>query len=146
MSESTYQHPKPRMWETELKNWEQTMSQQELGLHLSFILHKFVQPELHPILEDITKCFQYPEDTLRWEIFEKAQTLGFDTPTGALALALFWSHGSMSPEGLEPVYPDPSLVPQMLHCVSVMCVTKFAEIPEHGTQLLISHSVKVGGT
>lgn len=126
-------------WEEALRQWALRFTPQTLGIRLCALLRKVTPASLHPLLEAIAQCYHQPDDTQRWAIFEQAQAVGFTTPVGALALSLFWSQGSMSPEGLEPVYPDPQLSPQMLHCALVMYVTRLAESPVDGVRQLLAH-------
>jgi hypothetical protein len=46
----------------------------------------------------------------------------------------------MSPEGLSPIYPDPHLSSQMLHCALVMSAMLLAEDPAEGVGQLIARS------
>ncbi len=59
------------------------------------------------------------------------------TEPRALALSLFWSQGSMSPEGLEAVYPEPHLSTGMLRCALLMLATRNADNPADGTRHLL---------
>lgn len=126
-------------WEICLIEWSRHLPLKNQGVRISEFLKEFMPSELHPILADISQCYLYPEDELRWKIFNEAQQIGFSTPVGALALACFWLNGSMSPIGLEPIYPDTHLSHHMIHCVLVMCANLLAEIPTDGVHHLLSH-------
>ncbi|RDA61907.1 hypothetical protein DVH07_18330 [Hafnia paralvei] len=113
----------------------------ELGIQLAYLLKEMQPEKYHGLLLDITHGYQNPEDEIRWKIFNKASELGFGSPTGALALSLFWSVGSMSPIGLEPVYPPSELSTKMLHCVVMMCCNLLSDNPQIGIEKFISHSI-----
>lgn len=93
----------------------------------------------HSLLDEISTSCSPLDDDLRWRILNKARIVGFNTSTGALALALFWSEGSMSPPELAPVYPDPQLSSDMLLCALVLTVSQLADSPVDGVQLLFNH-------
>jgi hypothetical protein len=84
------------------------------------------------LLEDMCLWYRKPDDVLRWQIMNKAKLTGLTTPAGALAISLFLSQGSLSPDGLEPVYANPALSPQMLHSALVMFVLQLADRPAEG--------------
>lgn len=111
-------------WEEALTLWVQQTPQQALNRWLITCLRKLNCPDSAPLLEKMQHWYAQPEEKLRWQIFNDAEILGFDTPAGALALSLFWSQGSMSPEGLEPVYPEPHLSGKMSQCVLLMLATQ----------------------
>ncbi|MEZ2578325.1 DUF6931 family protein [Buttiauxella ferragutiae] len=116
-------------WEEAIRVWMTSLPVPVLALKLAEQLRNTQPPDTHHLLEAIYKWYHQPEETLRWEIFEQAKEVGFSTPSGALALSLFWSQGSMSPAGLEPIYPDLQLSGQMLHCALVMHIAHLADTP-----------------
>lgn len=120
-------------WEEALTLWVKQAAPHTLSLWLLGCLRTSGQQTCAPLLEEIQHWYARPEEKLRWQIFHHAEILGFDTPAGALALSLFWSQGSMSPEGLEPVYPAPHLSAQMLRCVLLMLATQNTDSPLEGT-------------
>ncbi|MBU5388690.1 DUF6931 family protein [Citrobacter cronae] len=125
-------------WEYILIEWSRHLPLKNQGARLSAFLKEVMPSELHPLLADISQCYLYPEDTLRWKIFNEAQQIGFSTPVGTLALACFWLNGSMSPIGLEPIYPAPHLSHLMIQCVLIMCANLLADIPTEGVHKLLS--------
>ena len=90
--------------------------------------------------DNISMWLRTHDDALRRSIFQQAEALGFDTPLGALGLALFWMQGSMTPEEFEAVYPAPHLAPLMLHCaLKQLAVQLTADNPGvTGTQKLLA--------
>lgn len=124
-------------WEEVLTRWVKQAEPRALSLWLLGRLRRCEPPASAPLLDDMQRWVALPDEKLRWQIFHQAETLGFDTPAGALALSLFWSQGSMSPEGLEPVYPEPHLSAGMLHCALLMLVTRNADNPADGTRHLL---------
>jgi len=128
------------LWEETLRQWAQTFSPPVLGMRLTALLRQITSDDLHPLLEAIAQEYRQPEDERRWQIFDQAKALDFSSPIGALALSQFWSHGSMSPEGLPPVYPQAQLSVQMLHCALVTLAAQLAENPAEGACQLIARS------
>ncbi|NIH07160.1 DUF6931 family protein [Providencia rettgeri] len=143
---STQQLLELDQWEKTLQQWFYSLSPQVLGPQLAILLQKITPIANHQLLNDISSAYHEKNDSLRWSIFEKAQLIGFGTPTGSLALALFWSYGSMSPLGFEPVYPDPKLSSQMLYCVVLMVVTQLADSPINGLTQFLSLYTTIKGT
>ncbi|EMF07043.1 DUF6931 family protein [Serratia marcescens] len=137
--------PAEAIWEHTLRQWSQTFYPQALGIRLTLLLRDVMPAATHPLLEAIEQQYRQPDDQRRWQIFEQAQTLGFSSPVGALALSQFWSHGSMSPDELPPVYPEPQLSEQMLHCVLVMTAAQLAETPADGVHQLMARSAMLEG-
>ena len=125
-------------WEEALTLWVQQASPRALSLWLIRILRGSAQPATASLLDEMQRWYAEPDEKLRWQIFHHADTLGFETPAGALALSLFWSQGSMSPEGLEPVYPQPHLSPEMRRCVLLMLAAGDPETPAEGTRQLLT--------
>jgi hypothetical protein len=50
-----------------------------------------------------------PDEAKRRACMEAAERLSFEGPAAYAALSVFWSGGSMAPEGMPEVPPDPSL-------------------------------------
>lgn len=104
-------------WEAMLILWleQQPYHQALYKTHacLSDVLDDAIWQRCHA---DIAQWLLEPDETLRWRIFQQGNLLGFASPLGALALSLFWSQGSMTPTGLDAVYPEPDLSPTMLLC------------------------------
>lgn len=124
-------------WEEVLTRWVKQAEPRALSLWLLGRLRRCEPPSSAPLLDDMQRWVAVPDEKLRWQIFHHAEILGFDTPAGALALSLFWSQGSMSPEGLEPVYPGPHLSAGMLRCALLMLATRNADNPADGTRHLL---------
>lgn len=93
---------------------------------------------------DIAQWLREPDEALRWRIFQHGNLLGFSSPLGALALSLFWSQGSMTPTGLDAVYPDPELSPAMLLCSlkSSCLMLAIEEAPLVGARALMAQLQK----
>ncbi|MEW7314510.1 hypothetical protein AB1E22_17710 [Buttiauxella gaviniae] len=125
-------------WEEVITSWVQHADARSLSLWLLRNLRAMGQHNDVHLLDEMQRWYEQPDEKLRWQIFRRAETLGFDTPAGALALSLFWSQGSMSPEGLEPVYPEPHLSTEMRRCVVLMLATRNADNPAEGTQRLLT--------
>lgn len=125
-------------WENALSLWVQQATPRALSLWLLQRLYERKDPVCASLLDEMQRWYAQPEESLRWQIFQHAEVLGFDTPAGALALSLFWSEGSMSPEGLEPVYPKPHLSGEMRRCVLLMLATLHSDTPAEGAGHLLA--------
>ncbi len=62
-------------------------------------------PEVSALLATIHEWIADPRDEHRRAAFGWAETMGFGTPWGLAALAVFFSGGSLAPPSLEPVAP-----------------------------------------
>lgn len=124
-------------WEETLTLLVQRAEPQGLCLWLLRCLRLIAHPASAQLLDEMQRWYAQPDEKLRWQIFRHAEILGFDTPAGALALSLFWSQGSMSPEGLEPVYPEPHLSAEMRRCVLLMLATHNTDNPADGARRLL---------
>jgi hypothetical protein len=122
-------------WKNVLLQWAASVPVRILASHLAVLLKAPVTqpPGMFSLLEDVSQWCRKPDDSLRWKIFEQAKVAGFGTPAGALALSLFWSQGSMSPEGAEPIYPDPTISSNMLQSALLMFVLGLADNPPEST-------------
>jgi hypothetical protein len=125
-------------WEEALTRWVKHAEPRALSLWLLGCLRHIAHPASAQLLDEMQRWYAEPDEKLRWQIFHHAEILGFDTPVGALALALFWSQGSISPEGLEPVYPEPHLSAEMRRCVLLMLATSNTDNPAVGTRRLLA--------
>lgn len=71
------------------------------------------RPEWTPLRENalraVVQWVQDPSEAHRRQAETAAGPEGARTPVGALALAAFWSEGSMTPAGLPEVLPPPNL-------------------------------------
>lgn len=124
-------------WERALQLWAEHAAPAKLCVWLA--ARFAAEPIYHtPLLEEIRDWPTHKSDALRWRIFSLAEVQGFDTLAGALGLSLFWSDGSMSPEGFEPVFPESNLSRQMNHCVLLMWVTQTADNPNSVTRNLLT--------
>ncbi|MBI0278600.1 hypothetical protein I6H07_22975 (plasmid) [Hafnia alvei] len=96
---------------------------------------------------DISQWLNSHDETLRWRIFQQAETLGFDTPLGALGLSVFWMRGSMTPTEFDAVYPEPHLAPLMVHCALKLLSVALAgdNAPYIGAQTLLTEWFAVKG-
>ncbi len=124
-------------WEEALKCWAHSLPVNRLGSQLVALLRETVPTSLHPLLSEMNQQFSQYDNARRWRIFEQAQSQDLSSPTGALALSLFWANGSMSPDDLPPVYPEPQLSSQMLECALVMLAVELGEPPVEGARHLI---------
>ncbi|OCQ51981.1 hypothetical protein Ppb6_02775 [Photorhabdus australis subsp. thailandensis] len=83
---------------------------QALELALTFISRVYerdMRQEQRLLLQQVRHWRANGGDLLRHELFDQAQTIGFDNPISCLALSVFWSEGSMTTPDLEDVYPQP---------------------------------------
>jgi hypothetical protein len=124
-------------WEEAILKWARNIPLPQLGKRLAEIMCRVTVDSEKPLLEAILTQYGQPDSSNRWSIFEQAQAIGFDTPVGALALAQFWSTGSMAPDELSPVYPEPHLCLQVIHCAMVLTACRLAENPSEGVQRMI---------
>lgn len=126
-------------WEQAISDFAEFYSSQDL---LTWLVNfPLDDPESEACVKNMRRWLQHPDEDLRWKIFEQAQTLGFSHRVGATGLSLFWSQGSMTAEGLEPVYPEPHLFGQMLLCALKLVCVRLSEdgtLPQ-GTYRLFSH-------
>lgn len=91
------------------------------------------------LLNLIREWYMTPNDALRWSLFSLADDIGFDTPLTLLALSIFWSEGSMSPQGFEPVYPEGNLAHKMCRCALLALACERHEKPQPGLLELFTH-------
>jgi len=136
--QSNMQQSADDQWEQVLTLWVKQADPRALSLWLLGCLRRIAHPACAQVLDEMQRWYAEPNEKLRWQIFHHAEILGFDTPAGALALSLFWSQGSMSPEGLEPVYPAPHLSGEMRRCVLLMLATRNTDNPADGTRRLLA--------
>lgn len=96
---------------------------------------------------DISQWLKNHDDALRRDIFQQAEALGFDSPLGALGLALFWMQGSMTLNEFDAVYPEPHLAPLMLHCALKQLAVLLAadNPPVTGAQTLLAQWQRMQG-
>jgi hypothetical protein len=66
-------------------------------------------PPREAALRAVVQWIQDPSEARRRQAEIAAGAEGTRTPAGALALATFWSEGSMTPPGLPEVLPPPNL-------------------------------------
>ncbi|MGQ6550911.1 hypothetical protein KGP17_22585 [Serratia sp. JSRIV001] len=124
-------------WEQALQLWTEQVAPARLCVWLAEIV-ALEQASDGQLLDQIRRWPVQKSDALRWRIFHLAEAQGFDTPAGALGLSLFWSEGSMSPEGLEPIFPVPQLSRQMCHCMLLMWVIQSIDNPDEGARNLLT--------
>lgn len=129
-------------WEEALTHWVKQADPRELSLWMLGCMRHIAHPDSTQLLDEMQLWYAEPDEKLRWQIFHHAEILGFDTPAGALALSLFWSQGSMSPEGVEPVYPEPHLSAVMRRCVLLMLATRNDDNPADGTRRLLAQWIQ----
>lgn len=125
-------------WEDVLTQWAKNADPHTLSQWLIIIIRPISPLSAIPLLDKMQRWYSNQDEKLRWEIFHHAESIGFDTPAGALALSLFWSQGSMSPEGLEPVYPEPHLSTEMRRSVLMMLATYNSDYPADGAYNLLA--------
>ncbi|MFT2793424.1 DUF6931 family protein [Serratia sp. T13T92] len=124
-------------WEQALQLWTEQVDPAMLCVWVAEII-ALGRTRDGQLLDEIRNWSVQKSDSLRWRIFHLAEDQGFDTPTGALGLSLFWSEGSMSLEGLEPIFPDSQLSRQMCHCMLLMWVIQSTDNPEEGARNLLT--------
>ncbi|WP_447840907.1 DUF6931 family protein [Enterobacter bugandensis] len=112
------------------------------------------QVNMLPLNEAETQCastigqwLKTHDDALRHSLYPQAEALGFDTPLGALGLALFWMQGSMTPDKFDAVYPEPHLAPLMLQCALKQLVVQLAadNAPITGAKTLLAQWQRAQG-
>ncbi|MGB7801761.1 DUF6931 family protein [Buttiauxella sp.] len=105
-------------------------------------LSRMASPEqaVQQCASDIRQWLAKPDDDQRFRIFQQAEQIGFDTPVGALGLALFWMQGSMTPAEFDAVYPEPHLSRLMILCALKLLSVGIAaeDAPLKGAQLLLA--------
>lgn len=87
---------------------------------------------------DIRLWLKTHDDACRWRIFRQAETQGFDTPLGAVGLAIFWMGGSMTPAEYDAVYAEKHL-PYVMICTALQLISiRLADTmpPFYGAQQL----------
>lgn len=139
-------------------NWEDALaylvSNNPTGKLIKWILDQLMSDEIvmsqqeKTCAQEILAWLKNNDDDCRRRIFNQAYELGFDSPMGALGLALFWSKGSMTPAEFEAVYPEKHLSRVMLHCVLMLMSTRLAgeQAPITGAKtLLASWYASIGG-
>lgn len=124
-------------WEEALHQWTYSLPVSQLGIQLVSLLRETAPADSHPLLAEMHQQYCQYDNARRWRIFEQAQKQDLNSPTGALALSLFWASGSMSPDDLPAVYPDPKLTSQMLGCAVVMLAVELGETPVEGARSLM---------
>lgn len=126
-------------WELAISDFTESYSHHDL---LTWLVNFHLDdPESEGCVKDMRRWLRHPDEELRWKIFEQAQTLGFSHRVGATGLSLFWSQGSMTAEGLEPVYPESHLSGQMLLCALKLVCVRLSEDEalSQGAYQLFSH-------
>lgn len=126
----------PSSWESELKLFVESSKLSELIAWLVSVLMPSASPESSILLRNIQTYLESPSPTLRWDIFKRAENIGFSTSTGLLGLVLFLMDGSMSPEGYEPVYPPEGVAEQIIHCILVLLAVSKSECPSKEAEVL----------
>lgn len=106
---------------------------QALELVLTFIPHEYeheLAQEQRVLLQQAREWYSHGSDLLRHQLFEQAQSIGFDNPIAGLVLSVFLSEGSVTPPGIEAVYPPPWQA--LLALANVMCLILhfYTEKPE----------------
>ncbi|PQQ26478.1 DUF6931 family protein [Photorhabdus hindustanensis] len=82
------------------------------------------------LLQQVRRWWVDGGDPLRHQLFEQAQTVGFDNPISCLVLSVFWSEGSMTTPDLEAVYPQPWQSPTVLADTLCLILHLYSEQPE----------------
>lgn len=80
-------------------------------------------PEVLSALKAAETWVYTPDDAVRRECLVRAEALKFDGAASYAALGAFWSGGSMAPEGIPEVLPDPALGPTGVGSAVLLAVT-----------------------
>lgn len=70
-------------------------------------------PARRLLLDASMRWLDDPSDAHRWSVFNSAQTADDDWPEKLLALAVFFSGGSIGPEDIDPILPAPHLTGEL---------------------------------
>lgn len=125
-------------WEDEIKSLAEKSELLHLIAWIASILEPSAPTETSMLLKSINKYLDVPSPDLRWDVFMRAENIGFTTPSGLLGLALFLIEGSMSPEEYEPVYPPEGVVEKIINCIiELLAVLKY-ECPSTGADALFT--------
>lgn len=125
-------------WENEIKSLDEKSELSHLIVWIASILVPSASPEISTLLKRINKYFDTPSPDLRWEVFRRAENIGFTTPSGLLGLALFLVEGSMSPEEYEPVYPPEGVVEKIINCILELLALSKYECHSTGAEMLFT--------
>lgn len=83
-------------------------------------------------LEAVRQWLAEPGDQHRRACWTASETSGLDTAAGLVALAVYFSEGSLSPEGLPPVAPAPHLAADT--AANAMTLATLAPQPEQAPE------------
>ena len=101
-------------------------------------------PQETAVLEAVEAWVYKPADANRRSVFDKGEAAGFTTPAGYVALAAFWSGGSLAPAGMPEVLPDPALAPNAVAAaVLISAVVKSAQGAEARYLKSVSRAINI---
>ncbi|EBN7971019.1 hypothetical protein BH006_06870 [Salmonella enterica] len=63
---------------------------------------------------DILTYLHHHDEALRWSVFYQLDGAGIGDILGSVGLSVFWSGGSLTPEGQPPVYPPAGAATKIL--------------------------------
>lgn len=90
--------------------------------------------EITDALSVIERWLREPSDPNRRAAFSAGEAADLSTPVGCVALATFFSGGSIAPPEVEPVYPPPHLASRLL--AAAIFLSSVAEAPETAPEKL----------
>lgn len=131
----------PAHWEDALAYWVNVCSAEKLiAWVLPYVSGTLPQNEsTHAFEADIKHWLHTHDNACRWRVFHQAEMQGFDTPSGALGLSVFWM-GSLTQPAYEAVYAEKHLPALMLSTVLRLLSVRLAGPlpPCSGAQQLFS--------
>lgn len=127
------EHPQPGLapaqWVDQLKrDGDLRLAARVIGLALprmeaiawaASVLREVIDQDTLPparrlLLDGTMRWLDDPTDEHRWSVHNSAESSDDDWPEKLLALAVFFSGGSIGPEGIDPILPAPFLTGELV--------------------------------
>ena len=90
------------------------------------------KPEAEDSLKSVERWLENPDDTSRWDAKKTADKAGMSTAADCLAMAVFFSGGSMSPPG-APDTPPPAYASNKMAAGSIT-IAVLSQMPEKAAE------------